>query len=68
MITDMSEADKEMVELFRQAWEVEAKLPAVYPMDQPNNTAQRRERSKHLDLGFKPSSRRSSSKTLSVAI
>lgn len=31
MITSMAQADREMAELFRQAWEVEANLPAVYP-------------------------------------
>jgi len=31
MITTMDQADAEMVELFRQAWVVDAGLPAVYP-------------------------------------
>lgn len=31
MIETMSQADDEMVELFRQTWQVAAGLPAVYP-------------------------------------
>lgn len=31
MIVDMVQADSEMVELFRQAWQVTAGLPAIYP-------------------------------------